>query len=114
MVVGDAYVMISAVPGVNRLAHDIIQHPSLACLHAGLMDAISGFVLLLFFGWSRYAVVIACDQAVAGVVDFALVAFDVENHPRAVELLRGRVGWRGITALELVVSDGEKYALKHI
>ena len=66
-IVGGAELVIAAVPGVEGLARDIVQHPALARLHAGLVDAVA-----------EHVVVVAHDDAVLGVDDFALVAFDVE------------------------------------
>src|SRR5262249_28519984 len=34
-----------AVPGADWVAHDVPEHPALACLHAGLMDAVAEHVI---------------------------------------------------------------------
>ena len=47
-------------------------------------------------------------------IDFALVAFDVEDDARAVELLGGRIGRRRVAVLELVVGDGEEGAAERV
>ena len=54
---------------------------------------------------AEHVVVVTHDDAVEGVDDLTLVPFDVENDPRAVELLDRRV-----VALEPVVSEGEEGA----
>ena len=65
--------MVAAVPGVDGLAGHVVEHPAFARLHAGLVDA-----------RAEHVVVVAHDDAVLGVDDLALVAFDVED----------RRGWR--------------------
>ena len=66
--------MAAAVPGADGLAGHVVQHPALARLHAGLVDAVA-----------EHVVVVAHDDAalrVAGLLDgvahCALVAFDVQ------------------------------------
>ena len=102
-VVGGAEPVIAAVPGVERLAGHVVQHPALARLHAGLMDAVA-----------EQVVVVAHDDAVLGVDDLALVAFDVEDDPRGMELLDRRSGGGRVAVLEPVVGDGEDGAPERI
>ena len=70
--------MVAAVPGADRLAGHIVQHPALARLHAGLVDAVA-----------EHVVVVAHDDAVFGVDDLALVAFDVQIRRGSRILLGG-------------------------
>ena len=102
-VVGGAEAVVAAVPGVERLAGHVVQHPALARLHAGLVDAVA-----------EHVVVVAHDDAVLGVDDLALVAFDVEDDPRAMELLDGRSGRGRVAVLGLVVGDGEEGAAERV
>ena len=74
-----------AVPGADGLAGHVVQHPALARLHAGLVDAVA-----------EHVVVVAHDDAPCGrclhdgIAHCALVAFDVELDA-GVELLLGAV-----------------------
>ena len=90
-----------------RLAGHVVQHPALARLHAGLVDAVA-----------EHVVVVAHDDAPLvrsiGVDDLALVAFDVEDDAGAVELLDGRIGRRRVAVLEPVVGDGEEGAAERV
>jgi hypothetical protein len=86
--------MIPAVPGVERLARDIVQHPALARLHAGLMDA-----------GAEQVVVVAHHDAILGIDHLALIAFDVElDAGRVLFLYRFDRAVRFLT-LELVMSN---------
>src|SRR6185503_9666424 len=92
----------ATVPDADRFAGCVVERPAFAGLHAGLVDAVAEQVVRMTH-----------DDAVPGVDDFPLIPLDVEKYARAVELFLRRS--RGpITALELVVSDGEKSASERI
>src|SRR6516225_7419846 len=95
--------MIPAVPGIERLAAHIVQHPALAGLHAGLMDA-----------GAEHVIVVAHDDAIVGIDDLALVALDVEGSPGGVELLGRRVPWIGAARNETVMGDAQKCAAQRV
>ena len=65
-------------------------------------------------GIAEHVIVVAHDDAIPGVDHFALIAFDVEEDARAVELLGGRIGRRRVAVLELVVCDGEEGASERV
>src|SRR4029453_1505640 len=102
-IVGGMKLVISTVPGADRLAGDIVQHPALAGPHTGLVDAVA-----------EHVIIVTHDDTVLGIEDLALVAFDVEHNLRSVKLFGGAIARERIATLELVVGNGEKGAPKRI
>ena len=79
-----------AVPSANLFAHDIVEHPTFASVHAVLVNACA-----------EHVVVVAHHYAVECVGHGTLVAFDVEFDP-GVELL-----WFAIS-VKTVVCHGQE------
>src|ERR1700758_5180466 len=92
--------MIPAVPGIDRLAAYVVQHPALAGLHAGLVNA-----------GAEHVVLVAHDDAVIGVDDLALVALDVEDDAGGGMLLGRRIPGVGAARNESVGQCSEMCAL---
>ncbi len=80
----------AAVPGAERLAARVVERPTLAGLHAGLMDL--GF---------EQIIVVAHHDAVQRVNHLALIAINVEHAARAIFLL-------GAIRILAIVRDGQK------
>ena len=62
-------IMSTAVPGADRIASHIVQHPALTSFHTGLVDAVA-----------QHVVVIAHHDTVLGIYNFTLVALDVHHN----------------------------------
>ena len=88
-----------AVPGADRLARHVVQHPALARLHAGLVDAVAEHVVVVAHDDAAQRVAILHD----GIAHRALVAFDVQLDAGGILLLDD-----GVVPLEAVVRDGEE------
>ncbi|MCP3956084.1 MAG: hypothetical protein GY697_28300, partial [Desulfobacterales bacterium] len=102
-VVAAAEAVAAVIPGVKRLAGGVIEHPSCAGLHTGLVDAVT-----------KHVIVVTHYDAVLGIDDLPLVAFDIKEDMRLVKLLGGRVRSRCFAVLEPVVRYRENRASQRI
>src|ERR1044072_4075258 len=72
-VIGNATQETAAVPGANRLSHNVIQHPTLARFHARLVYQIAKHVVVITHHNPPEQVIVLFN----GVTQHALIAFDV-------------------------------------
>src|SRR5262249_38722599 len=73
-IVSSPKLVIPGIPGVERLASHIVQHPALAGLHAGLVNAVTEHVIVVVHDDASLLVASLLD----GITHRALVAFDVQ------------------------------------
>ena len=93
--------MAAAVPGADRLAGHVVQHPALARFHAGLVDAVAEHVVVVAHDDATQRVAILHD----GVAHLSLVAFDVQFNAGGIFLLDD-----GVVPLKAVVRNREEGA----
>ena len=103
LVVLGAELVAPRIPGANRLARHVVQHPALAGIHAHRMNLAA-----------EHVVVVVHHDAVFGIDDFSLVAFDVEYDAGRVALLDRFNRAIALCTFKLVVRDGEESAAKRI
>src|SRR5262245_9331766 len=90
--------VIPAVPSVNGLARYIVQHPALARLHAGLVDAVA-----------KQVVVVHHHLAPERISDHALIALDVQLDAGQIVLFDSSA-----VAPELIVDNREEATTERI
>ena len=102
--------MAPAVPGANRLADHIIQHPPLASLHARLVNAVAEHIVVVAHNNAPARIVCLHDR----VADLALIAFNVQLDAGRILFLYCFDSIVGFPPFEPVMRNGQERTAQRV